>query len=50
MGRQVWDDRVAIAGIASDQVIVHRALRGHIRDGPGLVDIEVCWRTQHPVA
>src|SRR5262249_32665725 len=48
--RQVRDDRVTIPGIPSDQVIVHRALRGHVRDGPGLMDVEVRRSAQHTVA
>ena len=50
MRRQVWDDRLAVPGVASDQVIVHRALGSHVGDGPGLMHIEVRRGTQHTVA
>ena len=50
MGRQVGDDRVAIPGVASDQVVVHGALGGHVGDGPRLMDVEVRRSTQHTVA
>ena len=47
---QVRDDRLAIARIAAEERVVHRALRTDVGDGARLVDVEVGGRIEHAVA
>src|SRR5262249_43052317 len=39
--REIRDDRLAVARVAPDEVVVHGPLGSEIGDGAGLVDIEV---------
>ncbi len=38
---QVRDNRLPIAGVTADQIIIHRSLRRHIGDGSRLMHIEM---------
>jgi hypothetical protein len=47
---EVGDERLAIAWIASNQIVIHGALSAHISDSSGLMNIKMGWGAMDGIA